>query len=106
MKLLNPLKSLSWRSLFRRPRTRLRRRMSSFSPAGSFAAEVLENRALLSAANVNLTVSAAGAMTLTSTDANDDTIHMYRNGSGNIQFNAFDGTQITYKGTTYSGYDA
>lgn len=105
MKLLNPLKSLSWRSLFRRPRTRLRRRMSSFSPVGFFAAEVLEDRALLSG-NVNLTVSAAGAMTLTSTDASDDNIAMFRNGGGKIQFDTDAATQITYLGNVYTGADA
>lgn len=64
MRLLNPLKTLTWNSLFRASRSRLRRKLPGFAPL-NVAAEVLEQRALLTA-QVDLTTSASGAIQLTS----------------------------------------
>src|SRR5260370_35598174 len=102
MKLPNPLKSLNWNSLVWRPGRRLRRRSPGFAPAGYFGAEVLEQRQLLSGTpNVNLTV-VAGAITLTSTDSNDASVDVHRVDPTNVEVDAFNSTQITYKGIVHT----
>jgi len=93
MKICNPWKLFAeWQG--RRPR--LRRR----SPAlvASIAAEVLEERRLLTAGNVNLAVSPLGDITLTSTDANNPDVTMTRSG-GTVVFTGSSGTQINYAQT-------
>jgi hypothetical protein len=72
MKLGNPFRSLTWVSLFSSSRRRPLRRRRTGSLALNVAAEVLEVRSLLSAANVAATV-AGTALTLTS-DNNGDYI--------------------------------
>ena len=98
MKLCNPLKSMTWNSLLRRSSRRTRRRRTSFAPL-SLGAEVLENRQLLS--NVNLSV-VAGAITLTATDGDDHSVDVHRVDSTNVEFDPFNGTQITYLGVAHS----
>lgn len=98
MKLVNPLKLLTWKSLFRQSGRRLRRARSAFTPVGSIAAEILEERALLSNSNVALAVS-SGAITLTTTDnsGNSAGVAVHRVDSTNVEFDLLNGaTQITY----------
>jgi hypothetical protein len=94
MKLLNTLKTSSWNSLQwqSRQRPRLRRKSAIWSPAGCLAAEVLEQRALLSA-TVNLTTSANGAIQLTSNTAHGEQVSLgvHRNGA-NVEFTVLGGT--------------
>src|SRR5438094_239097 len=104
MKLVNPLKSLTWKSLFRPSGRRLRRARSAFTPFGSFAAEILEERALLSNSNVALAVS-SGAITLTTTDnsGNSAGVAVHRVDATNVEFDLLNGaTQITYLSVVYT----
>lgn len=102
MNLLNPLTSLTWNSLFRRSGRRLRRRANGNAQLARFAAEVLEQRTLLTVSNVNLTV-AAGAITLTASDTNNHSIDVHRVGAtNNVEFDVFSGTQITYLGVIHT----
>lgn len=92
MKLSNPLKSLTWNSLFRSSRSRLRRRRPNNAPI-NLAAEVLEERRLL-AATVSVSVGAGGLLTLTSntTSADSIDIDVYRNSSGQVEIDALSGS--------------
>lgn len=99
MKLRNPLTSLRW-NLLRRPGARLRRRRPARAPA-CLAAEILEQRQLLSAANVNLSVL-AGAITLSATDNNNHSLAVHRVDSTNVEFDVSGGTQITYLGVVHT----
>jgi hypothetical protein len=95
MNFCNALKSLTWNSFFARSRVR-RARRPAFDPL-PLAAEVLERRALLAAANVDLSV-AAGAITLTSTDGKNSALDVQRVDPTNVEFDPLAGTQITYLG--------
>src|SRR5262249_34586977 len=44
----------------------------------------------------------AGAITLTATDGEDHSIDVHRVDPTNVEFDVFDGTQITYKGTVHT----
>lgn len=98
MKLLNPLKTLNWNSLFRSSRGRLRRRPSN--AAVNLAAEVLEQRAMLSA-NVNVTQNGA-AITLTSQTTNTENIsvEVFRYSNSQIEIVADSGTLTLNGGGT------
>lgn len=69
MKLSNPLKSLTWNSLFRLSRSRLRRRLPSAAPL-SLAAEVLEERVLLQGGTGTVNVQQVGTALVVTADAN------------------------------------
>src|SRR5438046_2731296 len=95
MKLSNPLKTLTWDSLFRSSRSRLRRRRTSYAPV-NLAAEVLEERALLSGGNVTAlatAVAGVGSLTLTS-DSGDNTAYVYRLNSTTVEVDGIGGTTI------------
>lgn len=99
MKLLNPLRSLSWNSLWR-PGNRRRCGRSARTPV-VLSAEVLEQRQLLSGPNVNLSVL-AGAVTLAATDNGDHSVNVHRVDSTNLAFDVSGGTQITYLGVVHT----
>lgn len=99
MRLLNPLKALTWKSLSRSSRNRLRRRQPGFAPM-TVAAEVLEQRALLSN-SANLTVTASGTITLTSNTVSNNFEHVnieltYNAGTHTVEFTSYDGTTLHY----------
>ena len=95
MTLLNPLKSLTWKTSSRRSSRRVRRCVPGFTTDGHFAAEILEQRALLSA-NVTATVASVGgvgSLTLTS-DSGDDSVNVYRLDANDIEVDGLNGTTI------------
>jgi hypothetical protein len=95
MKLVNPLKSLTWNRLFHSsgsPR-RLRKRAPA---APSIAAEVLEVRSLLSSANVAAIV-AGTTLTLTSDNNGDHSVNAYRLDANHVEVDA------AAAGTTING---
>jgi hypothetical protein len=92
MLLANP-----WKSFFRSTDGKLRIKRNGIDAYGAHAAEILEQRALLS--NVNVAVSAAGAVSLQSTDAADHTVVIARSG-GNILITGSNGTNVTFNGNT------
>lgn len=99
MKLLNPLESLTWNSLFRSSRSRLRRRLPSFAPM-SLAAEVLEERQLLSG---TVNVQQVGSALILTADANGSagsspTFELYRSGGTVIVDDDGSGTTIFKNG--------
>jgi hypothetical protein len=77
MRLLDALKTLTWNSLryciVRRPK--LRRHSSDYGPGFGVAAEVCEPRTLLSA-SANLSISANGAIQLTSNTVHNESIQI------------------------------
>src|SRR5262245_18618680 len=99
MKLSNPLKSFASRLSMMRPGYRMRKRRS-LSSRSWLAAEVLDERKLLSA-NVNLSV-VAGVITMKSTDAGNPEVDVHRVDSSNVEFDPGFDTQITYKGNVYT----
>ncbi|MBI3861892.1 MAG: hypothetical protein HY290_08340 [Planctomycetia bacterium] len=83
------------KSLFQLPRRRLRRRPAHDGVFGFVAAEVLEFRELLSAANPGVTLAVQGSnVTLSSTDINNPTINVTRSGN-NVVVTGTNGTLIT-----------
>ena len=100
MTLRNALKSMTWNSLLRRSRGRLRRKPRALAPI-CLSAEVLEQRQLLSAANVNL-CALAGAITLSATDSGNHDVTVHRVDATNVEFDPGAGTQITYLGTAHT----
>ena len=85
-----------WKSLFQSPRHRLRRTPARDTCLGAVAAEVLEHRALLSAAAPAVTLAVQGSdVTLTSTDINNPTITVTRSGN-NVMVTGTNGTLITF----------
>ncbi|MBI3864955.1 MAG: hypothetical protein HY290_24030, partial [Planctomycetia bacterium] len=87
-----------WKSLFQSPR-RLRRRPAHDGVFGFVAAEVLEFRSLLSAANPAVTLAVQGSnVTVSSTDINNPTITVTRSGN-NVVVTGANGTLITYGST-------
>jgi hypothetical protein len=84
-----------WNSLFPSPRLRRRRQPARDGYFGFVAAEVLEYRELLSAANPAVTLAVQGSdITLTSTDINNPTVTVTRSG-GNVVVTGANGTLIT-----------
>jgi len=85
------LLSSPWKSFFRTSNNKLRRQRHGRDGYGAYAAEVLEHRALLS--NVNVAVSATGAVSLQSTDAADHTVLITRSGA-NVVITGSNGTTL------------
>jgi hypothetical protein len=85
MKLRNPLKSLTWNSLFRSSRGR-RRHRPSYAPV-NVAAEVLEVRALLTTANVAAAVVGT-ALTLSSDNNGNHSVNVYRLDATHVEIDA------------------
>ena len=83
MKLRNALGAITWNSLLRwRSVSRLRRKPRAMAPI-CLSAEVLEQRQLLSAANVNL-CALAGAITLSATDSGNHDVTVHRVDATNV----------------------
>jgi hypothetical protein len=99
MNLRNPFRSLTWSSLFQSSRrSPLRRRRTSGLPI-NVAAEVLEVRSLLSAANVTAAV-AGTALTLTSDNNGNHSFEVHRLDATHIEVNASNpGTRINGVGS-------
>ena len=88
-------KLLSRYSLFRCSGRCRRRSQLGFAPVVGLAAEVLEQRQLLSG-NVTATsaaVAGVGSLTLTN-DSGDNDINVYRLDAGHVEIDAFGGTTI------------
>ena len=95
MTLMNSFKSLTSKTSSRRSGRRVRRCVPGFAAVGDFAAEILEQRALLSA-NVTATVASVrgiGSLTLTS-DSGDDSVNVYRLDATHIEVDGLNGTTI------------
>src|SRR6516165_2520834 len=87
MKFRNPLRSLTWSSLFASSRRSRWRRRRTGGLSLNVAAEVLEVRSLLSAANVAATV-AGTALTFTSDNNGDHNVNVYRLDANHIEVDA------------------
>lgn len=85
-----------WKSFVQSHRPRLRRKTNSDSFCGFVAAEVLEHRALLSAAAPAVTMTVQlSSITLTSTDINNANVSITRAGN-NVIVTGANGTLITF----------
>ncbi|MBS0263659.1 MAG: hypothetical protein JSS02_17080, partial [Planctomycetes bacterium] len=85
-----------WKSVFGSARQRVRRRSQVNSMATCVPAEMLEYRALLSAAAPGISMSvASNNITLSSTDINDPSITIFRSGN-NYTISGANGTLFTY----------
>src|SRR6516165_2588797 len=92
MKFCNPLKSLTWNSLFQSSRNRRMRRRPTYAPL-PVAAEVLEVRSLLSSGNVTASVVGT-ALTMTSDNNGDHGVECYRLDATHVEIDGDSGTTI------------
>jgi hypothetical protein len=99
MKLKNLLRSLTWNSLFESSRRRRLRRRPTGSLPIPVAAEVLEVRSLLSAANVTASVIGTG-ITLTSDNNGNHSVDVHRLDASHVEvYGADPGTTINGMGS-------
>lgn len=90
MKIVNSLTTTTWNKLFQVSRNRRLRRRQAISAPVNAAAEVLEVRTLLSAPNVTAVVS-GGVLTLTSDNAGNHGVNVYRKDATHIEVDNQDG---------------
>ena len=99
MRLANRFKSLTWKSLVNRSARRLRGQ-SKFSPISLAAAEILEQRRMLSNTVTMSTLGTAITMTSHTVSGERSGINLYRLDSGHVEIDTYDGTTITNNGGT------